>query len=199
MFIGFKYMLQCKIRNLKNQFWEQVYISYLSTQSMLIDVTFIVPSIGNWSKSSSYCIKYLCQSKCQNTMIQVKSYDRIRCDIDGPSCHRFILIVFSVHLPAMAATGPESYHGLFWCLLRGEVITSHRVEPSWKPWQSKAQWTWMSHYSVVYFKLSTIPAAMCWAWKHGGAAPSYHGSWSSHWKQRLIYCGILSGSQVFSF
>ena len=59
MFNGFKYMLRYKIRNLKDQFCEQVYISYLSTQSMLIDVTSIVATICNWSKSSSYGIKYL--------------------------------------------------------------------------------------------------------------------------------------------
>ena len=66
-------MLKFKIKKLKDRFCEQVYILYLSTQSMLIDITFIVTIIGNWSQSSSYRKKYLYQLKGQNSMIQVKS------------------------------------------------------------------------------------------------------------------------------
>ena len=39
-------MLRYKIRNLKDQFCEQLYISYISTQSVLIDVTLIATSNG---------------------------------------------------------------------------------------------------------------------------------------------------------
>ena len=70
MFNGFKYMLQYKIRKMKDRFCEQVYISYLSTQSMLIDITVIVTTIGNWT---SYRKKYLYQLNGQNSMIHLKS------------------------------------------------------------------------------------------------------------------------------
>ena len=72
-------MLRYKIRNLKEQFCEQVYISYLSTQSMLIDVIFVA---GNWSKSSSYRIIYLYQLKGQNNEIVKSKYTYLSHDHD---------------------------------------------------------------------------------------------------------------------
>ena len=66
-------MLRYRIRNLKYQFCEQMYISYLSTQPMLIYITIIVTSIESHGIFSSYRIKYLYPLKGQNNMISAES------------------------------------------------------------------------------------------------------------------------------
>ena len=72
----------CYDIRLENQVYISEYNSYLSTQPMLIDITFIVTSIYG-GISSSYRKKYLYQLKGQNNTIQVESrYTYFRHDHD---------------------------------------------------------------------------------------------------------------------